>query len=106
MIMAFGLIALIGYLVFPLASIILGPLAWIMGNTDMAEIRAGRMDPEGESQTQTGRVLGMIATIIGIIGLVVGCGFFVIWFFFVVLLVGAAANANKNMPRPPGQPPF
>src|SRR4051794_5361388 len=25
---------------------ILGPIAWIMGNTDLAEIRAGRMDPE------------------------------------------------------------
>jgi hypothetical protein len=42
---------------------ILGPIAWIMGNQDLKEIRAGRMDPEGESATTAGRVLGIISTI-------------------------------------------
>ena len=38
------------------------PFAWVMGNTDLAEIRAGRMDPAGEGMTQAGRVIGMIGT--------------------------------------------
>jgi hypothetical protein len=41
----------------------LGPFAWVMGNTDLAEIRAGRMDPEGEGLTQAGRILGIIGTV-------------------------------------------
>jgi hypothetical protein len=58
----------------------LGPIAWIMGNSDLAEIRAGRMDPEGESSTNTGRICGMISTILSIVsvavvGLVLFCMF-------------------------------
>src|SRR5262249_23744110 len=30
----------------------LGPVAWIMGNNDLAAMRAGRMDPSGEGITQ------------------------------------------------------
>jgi hypothetical protein len=40
----------------------LGIFAWVMGNTDMAQIRAGRMDPDGEGLTQAGRIIGMITT--------------------------------------------
>src|SRR4051812_22466469 len=36
--------------------IILGPMAWIMGNNDLREIRAGRMDPAGEGNTNAGRI--------------------------------------------------
>jgi hypothetical protein len=57
---------------------ILGPIAWIMGNQDMADIKAGRMDPEGEGSTNAGRICGIIGTILGIIGLVFGCLWFVI----------------------------
>jgi hypothetical protein len=49
-----------------------GPFAWIMGNTDMAEIRAGRMDREGEGITQAGRICGIIGTVIGVLQLCYG----------------------------------
>jgi hypothetical protein len=52
-----------------------GPVAWIMGNADLKEIRAGRMDPDGESLTNTGKVLGIIGTILFVLGCV-GCGGF------------------------------
>jgi hypothetical protein len=80
MIMALGLIGLV---VFPWATIICGPMAWVMGNTDMTEIRAGRMDPSGEGMVQAGRILGIIGTVLllvsatffcGIIGLIVSRG--------------------------------
>jgi hypothetical protein len=60
--------------------------AWIMGNTDLAEIDAGRMDPEGRGLTQAGKVLGIIGVAWGALWLVLGT----IWLVFV--LVVAAAN--------------
>ena len=66
-ILALGIISLV---IFPYASVVCGPLAWIKGNTDLAEIRAGRMDSSGEGMVQAGRVLGMISTIL-ILGAIV-----------------------------------
>jgi hypothetical protein len=56
---------------------LLGPVAWVMGNNDLAEMRAGRMDRDGESQTQAGRICGMITTIIMIAALAFYCLIFV-----------------------------
>lgn len=41
-----------------------GIAAWVMGNTDLQEMAAGRMDPAGRDMTQAGRICGMIGTII------------------------------------------
>jgi hypothetical protein len=41
-----------------------------MGNADLKEMRAGRMDAEGEGVTNAGRICGMISTIF----ILVGCG--------------------------------
>jgi predicted Zn finger-like uncharacterized protein len=62
MILVFGILAIVG-----ICSIVFGPIAWIMGNSDLKEIRAGRMDPEGESMTNIGRILGMVATILNVV---------------------------------------
>jgi hypothetical protein len=40
------------------------PVAWIMGSQDLAAMRAGRMDPEGEGTTRAGQILGIIGTIL------------------------------------------
>jgi predicted Zn finger-like uncharacterized protein len=50
-----------------------GPVAWVMGSNDLNEIRAGRMDPEGESSTQAGQICGMIGTGLLVLGLVCFC---------------------------------
>jgi hypothetical protein len=57
MILTFGILSLVicGFL---------GPVAWIMGNKDLKEMRAGRMDPSGEGMTNAGRICGMIACIL------------------------------------------
>src|SRR5438105_13643672 len=44
----------------------LGPVAWIMGSNDLKEIRAGRMDPEGEGTTNGGRICGIIGTFLNL----------------------------------------
>jgi hypothetical protein len=62
-------LGLCAFLVFPVP---FGQIAWYLGSCDLAEIRAGRMDPEGEGMTQIGRILGMISTIflvVGVLGL-------------------------------------
>jgi len=46
--------------------------AWILGNTDLKEMDAGRMDPSGRGITQGGRICGIIGTVIlgvGIVGI-------------------------------------
>lgn len=43
---------------------ILGIIAWVMGNTDLQEMRAGRMDPSGEGLTQAGRICGIISVVL------------------------------------------
>ena len=57
---------------------IFGPIAWIMGNADMGEIRAGTMDPSGEQLTNIGRILGMVGTILIFFGMCLGLVFFII----------------------------
>jgi hypothetical protein len=88
-ILVLGIVALLGALVFaPL--LIVGPIAWFMGNADLREIRAGRMDPEGESMTQTGRIMGIVATVLLILGLLATCLFIT----FFVILAGAASQTG------------
>jgi len=78
MILAMGLIALV---LFPYATPICGPIAWIMGNSDLAAIRAGRMDPTGEGMVQAGRILGIIGTALAVVtfGLVCLMIGFIFW---------------------------
>ena len=49
---------ILGFVICPF----FGIAAWVMGNTDLEEIDAGRMDPTGRDLTKAGRICGMIAT--------------------------------------------
>jgi hypothetical protein len=73
LVMALGLVALVGGFAF-CAPVIIGPVAWIMGTIDLRAMREGHMDPSGEGMTRSGQVCGIIATIflllgIGLVGL-------------------------------------
>ena len=46
---------------------ICGIVAWSMGNNDLREMEAGRMDPSGRGLTQAGRIVGMISVIMSIV---------------------------------------
>ena len=50
---------------------ICGIIAWVMGNGDMREMDAGRMDPSGRGLTQAGKICGMISVILLIVGIVI-----------------------------------
>jgi hypothetical protein len=46
-----------------------------MGNWDLSEIRAGRMDQSGEGMVQAGRVLGIVSTLLMLAGVLLICLF-------------------------------
>ena len=74
-----------------LGLVVCGPLgiaAWIMGSTDLKEMDAGTMDPSGRGQTQAGKICGIIATVLLIVGLVA----FVL--LFALGMVGAMTGAH------------
>jgi hypothetical protein len=63
-VLALGIIGLV-------ACFICGIIAWSMGNKDLREMAAGRMDRSGESLTRAGKVCGMISVILACAGIVI-----------------------------------
>jgi hypothetical protein len=99
------MIMILGILSFFIAGIVLGPMAWIMGNNDLREMALGRMDRSGESNTNVGRICGMISTLIHgvmLVGVLCCFGYFVI---MMMLGIGAAASQPPNRQFQPINPP-
>jgi len=46
---------------------ICGIISWVMGNTDLREMDAGRMDPSGRGLTQAGKICGIISVVLWIV---------------------------------------
>jgi hypothetical protein len=64
-----------------LGIIICAPLAifaWVMGSSDLKEMDAGTMDPAGRSNTNVGKICGIIGTILFVLWLVIFAVFFMI----------------------------
>ena len=72
--------------------LVCGIIAWIMGNADLKEMDAGRMDPSGRGMTQAGKILGMVSCILAAVGLVLG----ILWIIFVFVIVGAGVAAGSR----------
>jgi phage FluMu protein Com len=79
MILAYGIIGFV--ICFPF-----GIAAWVMGNNDLREMGAGRMDPDGEGLTKAGKIIGIIAFTFGMLTMCLSLFFGVI---------GILANANR-----------
>jgi len=54
-ILAFGILGLVVCQLFGIA-------AWVMAENDLREMNRGYMDPTGRELTNAGRILGMVAT--------------------------------------------
>ena len=63
------LILVLGILSLVLCGFFTGIPAWIMGKGDLAKIKDGMMDPEGEGPTKAGMICGMICCIISAVGI-------------------------------------
>jgi hypothetical protein len=68
---------------------ICGIIAWVMGNNDLREMDAGRMDPSGRGLTQAGKICGMISVIFAIVGFILG----ILW----SLVVGLGTAHYRGM---------
>jgi predicted Zn finger-like uncharacterized protein len=80
LILVFGILSLVlGFLICALFFPGFGIPAWIMGNGDLRKMRAGQMDPEGESMTNIGRILGMVSTGLCVLGLICGLLYLVVF---------------------------
>ena len=75
-------IMVVGILGLVMLQIILGPVAWVMANNSLREIRSGRMDDSDEGMIKVGRVLGIIATTLGIISLLAAIAYVLFYFRF------------------------
>ncbi len=62
-------LAILGWALCP----VFGPFAWAMGQSDMRAMRTGAMDPAGVPLTQAGMVLGIIQTVLLLLGLCLVC---------------------------------
>ncbi|MBI1901648.1 MAG: hypothetical protein HYS13_11140 [Planctomycetia bacterium] len=92
MILVLGILALVLGLSTGCVGLVLGPIAWVMGNNDLAEMAAFRMDRTGEGMTQAGRICGMVATIVCLVGLLVSLAIVCVYFAFIAVIIGAAAQ--------------
>lgn len=63
-----GLILVLAIVGIVMTCPIFSLMAWVMGSSDLREMRAGRMDKSGEGLTQAGQLIGMIPSIIFIFG--------------------------------------
>ena len=66
---------------------ICGIIAWVLGNNDLKQMAAGRMDPSGEGLTKAGKICGIVGVAIQIV-----C--FVIW-LLIAILAGASAVVSQ-----------
>jgi hypothetical protein len=80
LILAFGIVGWV--FTCPLFAV----MAWVMGSSDLREMRYGRMDPSGMGLTQAGSILGMIYTLLWLGVMVIG--------MFLLLLLGVASAAS------------
>ncbi len=69
--------------------IICGIVAWVMANTDLREMDEGIMDSIGRSNTQTGRILGIVSVILNGVGIIVG----------IIMIIFFTANMPEMMNR-------
>ncbi len=76
MILVFGILSFVCCFIF-------GICAWTMGNADLREMAAGRMDRSGEGLTNAGRICGIIGTIMACVGL---------FFQIIIVLINVIAH--------------
>ena len=72
---------------------ICGIIAWVMGNADLRDMEAGRMDPGGLGVTKAGKICGIISVILAIIGIAIS---------ILLMMFGVFAAAAGVSTLPPG----
>ena len=79
-------VLILGILALVVCGVVLGPIAWIMGNKAIKEIDAAPGYYTNRSNVSAGRICGMIATILWIVGIVA----------YVVFIAAIFAGASRT----------
>jgi len=89
--------------ILSLIGVVLGIVAWVMGQRDLRKMRAHVMDPSGMGSTQAGYICGIVGTFLSGLG-ALGC---VAYIGFIVMAIGAASKMTPTPPptRVPNNPP-
>lgn len=74
-----GIILALGILCWVFSCPVFSVMAWVMGASDLREMRAGRMDASGMGLTQAGHILGVVYSLLWIIVLVVAIFIFILF---------------------------
>ncbi|GAB3741928.1 DUF4190 domain-containing protein [Microlunatus parietis] len=77
-------LGIVGFFVFPC-----GIVAWYLGHKAMREIQAGGVRYGNESNVNIGKILGMVTTILGMVGVAVVIAYFIV---YIVLIAGMMAS--------------
>lgn len=67
---------------------VFGIIAWILGNSDLREMDAGRMDPSGRALTLAGKICAIVGVIWAIVSFVVS---------MVAIIIVAATEADGSL---------
>jgi hypothetical protein len=98
-------------LIFVVAGLVVGIMAWTMGAGDLKKIRAGEIDRSAESGTKTGYITGIIGTILNAAYFACGCIMIIVTVaiggaIFAALFHGmraAAVTSHHAAPPPPAK---
>ena len=85
-----GTILTLGILSFFCFGFILGPIAWIMGNSALAAIDSGRANPSERSNVSAGRICGIISTALHALVIVI------YGLIFLLGMLGAVASSASG----------
>jgi hypothetical protein len=86
-------IKVVGILSLFVLPVVLGPLAWIWARQDLKKMADGVMDPTGKEATETGKICGMISSIISLGGLALT--------MLILMPMFCCCGAGLFVPRPP-----
>lgn len=86
--------------IFAFVGLGLGIFAWVLGSRDLAKMRQGVMDPQGQGTTQAGWICGIIGTCMS--GLMSLCC--VGYILFVVTMITSASTMTPPPPPAPVRP--
>ena len=81
LILAFGIIGmviLVGCTPLCIISLPLAIAAWVMANNDLRAIADGKMDPDGETVTRAGKIIGIICCVLSVLLLLLAMVFVVV----------------------------
>jgi predicted Zn finger-like uncharacterized protein len=99
-VLTLGILSLVGLCISPVG-LVLGLVAWVMGQKDLRKMRRGDMDPRGEGSTQAGWICGIIGTVLNGLMTLLCTGYIATVIIVVNSVTPPAPPVGPSRPIPP-----